>query len=409
MDTSMSPVLDALLDDLGLQKISDAAAFALGNPFWIVDMNSNYMVQVSGNTNNTRLLTESRQGYVLDDTMLFVQKYRIREQSNAMDTSFTFPSIVDGFQVLTRPIRIGGVIVAYISAIDEHHPFGPEDSEKMDTIARIVSTEFSKDSFYRNNKEMQYSYFLQDLLEHHFRHEDMKKRLRTIGYETKEYFYLLTVELASIESRKLVLHTIQEQIKFILTNCIYCLYENHSVFLITTEKELTSQEPPYIRLKRFFAESSLKAAISDSFRDIVLVPRHYKKTLDSLRLGQQSMPGEVLYRYSALASYHALEILDGIISYTDFCNGAIAKLICYDQKHRKELTRTLYCYLECNCQTVPAANALALHSNTMRQRLSKILEITGCDLKNGHQCFDLMMGLKMYYAGANSHSQSNGS
>lgn len=403
------PVLDALLDDLGLQKISDAAALALGNPFWIVDMNSNYMVQVSGNTANSRLLAESRQGYVLDDTMLFIQEHRIREQTNAMDTSFTFPSVVDGYRVITRPIRIGGVIVAYISAIDEHHPFWPEDSEKMDLIARIVATELSKDSFYRNNKEMQYSYFLQDLLENHFRHDDMKKRLRTIGYETKEYFYLLTVDLGSIESRKLVLHTIQEQIKFVLTDCIYCLYEKHSVFLFTTEKELTLQDPLYIRLKRFFVESNLKAAISDSFRDMVLVPRHYKKTLDSLRLGQQSLPREPLYHYSALASYHALEILEGILSYSDFCNGAIARLIHYDQEHHQELTRTLYCYLECSCQTVSAANALGLHSNTMRQRLSKILEITDCDLKNGHQCFDLMMGLKMYYANSNSSSQSKSS
>lgn len=409
MDESILSVLDALLDNLGLQKISDAAALALGNPFWVVDMNSNYMVRVSGNTSNPRLLHESQQGYVLDDTMLFVQKNQIREKSNAADVPISFQAVDGNYQVITRPIRIGGIIVAYISTIDEHHSFGPEDYRKMDSIARIVSTELQKDSFYRDNKEMQYSYFLLDLLENHFRHDDMKKRLKTIGYETKEYFYLLTVALGNIESRKLLLHTIQEQIKYILIDCIYCLYENHSVFLFTTDKELTLEDPLYVRLKRFFEESNLKSAISDSFRDMMLVPRHYKKTLDSLRLGQQSLPGEFIYHYSSLASYHALEILDGILSYSDFCGGAIDKLLCYDREHHQELARTLYCYLEYSCQTVAAANALGLHPNTMRLRLSKILEITDCDLRNGHQCFDLMMGLKMYYANSNSSSQSKSS
>ena len=71
MDPDLSPILHALLENQGLQKISDAAALVLGNPFWIVDMNSNYMGRLSGETTNPTLLAESLQGYVEDDTMLF--------------------------------------------------------------------------------------------------------------------------------------------------------------------------------------------------------------------------------------------------------------------------------------------------------------------------------------------------
>ncbi len=398
MDPDLSPILHALLENQGLQKISDAAALVLGNPFWIVDMNSNYMGRLSGETTNPTLLAESLQGYVEDDTMLFVHKNRIREKTNSAGASFSFQAIGKGRHIITCPVRVLGTIVAYISVIDEHRAFTDPDYTKMDVIAQIVSTELQKDSFYRNNKDMQYSYFLSDLLENRIRHGDIDKRLASIGYQAREHFYLLTVELEHIEARHLILHTIQEQIKFILVESIYCLYQNHSVFLFTAEKELTLKTPLLLRLERFLKESNLKAAVSDSFRDVVLVPRHYAKTLDSLRLGKQSMPAEALYQYSALATCHILDILKGIISYSDFCNRAVDKLLAYDQTHRKELTATLYHYLEQNCRIVPAAEAMAIHANTLRQRLEKIREITGCDLGNGHQTFDLMMALKLYYA-----------
>lgn len=398
MDSTLFPVMDALLKNQGLQKISDAASLVLDNPFWIVDMNSNYMTRISGETHNPVLLEESHCGYVKDTTLHFVSENQIREKTISSGNAFSFQAYQSDNMIINCPVKIDNIIVAYISVIDENRPFTQADYQKMENISLIVSTELQKDTFYRNNKEMQYSYFLSDLLENHIKHTDINTRLKNIGYYPQKHFYLLTVELENIEARHTILHTIQEQLHFILPNCIYCLYEKHFIFLFSTEKELVAQNPLYQRLKRFLIESKLKAAISDSFRNLLLVPRNYVKTLDSIRIGKNSMPEESLYHYYTLVSYHAIDILKGIITPSDFCNKAIDKLIDYDTKNHKELTLTLYRYLEHNSHIVPTAEAMEIHSNTLRQRLDKIREIIDCNLDNGHQIFDLMMALKLYYA-----------
>ncbi len=395
MEIQLSPVLDALLSNKGLQAISDAAAEVLENPFWIVDLNSTHLTSLSGESSDENLIHEKETGYVQDETLDYLAQNRIREQINRSAEPVIFTAPGTDKRILSCAARIGSSTIASVSTIEENRCFSEEDFQLIKTIAQIVSTELQKDSFYRDNKEMMYSYFLSDLLENRMFHEDMKKRLRKIGYQTKEFFYLLTVEPEYLEHRNIVLNSLHGQLKYILKDCIYCLYNNRSVFLVTRKRKFVKDDPLLKRLCVFLENSDLKAALSDAFRDIAEVPAHYEKSIDSIRLGKQSKPSEVLYSYSALATSHMLELIREKISYHDFCSDAIGKLERFDRETHADLTETLLCYLENNFKIVPAANALCLHSNTMRYRLEKIKEITECELTNGHQCFDLMLALKL--------------
>ena len=150
-------------------------------------------------------------------------------------------------------------------------------------------------------------------------------------------------------------------------------------------------------MRRFLEQSNIYGAISDSYTNLTYTPRHYKKTLDALNIGGSAFPEEHLFHYVALTVTHMLNIIKGTLSYEDFSNNAIGKLDNWDKENHSALLETLYQYLIHNLSISATAQAMYLHQNTIRQRIEKIREITEIPLENGHQVFEMMLALKIYF------------
>lgn len=394
----MEMVMDVLLEGGGLQEISEAAARALGNPFWIVDMNSKMMVPVAGETNNERLLRESEQGYNTEETMEFVQKEKVRERTSKQDSPYFFTTQDTGERILTCPVRIGNTIVAFVSTIEEKQPFAESVVETIEVIARVVGTELQKSTFYRDNKEIKYSYLLTDLLENLISPANLPSRLKVAGYAVKKHCYLINVELPDVENRQGLLGLIHGQLSTLLGNCMSCLYKYHYVYVVSLSKKLGENDQMLRQLRQFLRETGLKAAISDAFSNLALTAQNYQKTVDALRLGKQVYPEDVLYRYEVLIVDHAMTMLNGQMRYSDFSRGAVDVLAAYDQKHNAELLHTLQTWMEYVFRITPAAQALNIHVNTLRLRLEKIQSLTNLSLDKGDQVFELALALRLYRA-----------
>lgn len=392
----MEQVMNALLTGGGLEEISEAAARVLGNPFWIVDMNSKMMVPVAGDTANERLLMESEQGYNAAETMEYVQKERVRETASEQQKPYFFITPDTGERILTCPVRIGSTIVAYISTLEERKPLEETDVNAIEVIALVVGTELQKSSFYRDNKEIKYSYFLTDLLESQIDPRDMKNRLNAAGYSVQRNCYLINVELSGTENRQGLLVSIHGQLSTLLRNSMSCMYQNHYIFVFSLPEKLKEDDYLLKRLRRFLQEARLKAAISDVFHNLAHAARNYQKTLDALRLGKRAYPEDALYRYEVLIVEHAMTLVNQQLCYADFCRGAIETLLSYDQAHGSSLLETLQTYLEYVFRITPAAHALSVHVNTLRMRLDKIQSLTGISLENGDQVFELALALRLY-------------
>ncbi len=395
-EQNIDGVLDALLSSKGMQALSDSAAEAMDNPFWIVDMNSKFMADLSGNTKDEHLILESTQGYADNSIVELTEEKHVRRIASNLDSPYIFQAFGTDHQILTCPVKIDKTIVAYISVIDEHHPFAEDDVYRMLTISKIFAAELEKNTFYRDNKDMMFSYFLTDLLDNNISYDDISKRLDVLGYHSKKYGYLLNVDLSEIENRHILLRSLASQLSIICKNSICCFYQNHYVYYFTTSEPLAENDYMMQKLRKFLRDSRLKAAISTPLHNINLVSRNYQKTLHALYLGQRILPEEVLYTYSTLVVDHAITFLKMNMPYSDFSNGAIDILKDYDTVHHNELLHTLSEYLFSVCKINEAAEALNIHPNTMRQRIAKIKELTGLSFDNGHQTFEITLALYLY-------------
>jgi hypothetical protein len=74
--------------------------------------------------------------------------------------------------------------------------------------------------------------------------------------------------------------------------------------------------------------------------------------------------------------------------------GALDALVEYDRRTNSELTKTLEVYLQCNGNITKATKALHIHRNTMKYRLEKIVDLSGIDLDDAEQRFELQLSAR---------------
>ena len=97
--------------------------------------------------------------------------------------------------------------------------------------------------------------------------------------------------------------------------------------------------------------------------------------------------------YEDLGVFRLLTSLLGRKEVYEFYESNMGKLVKEDSK--QELINTLKAYFYYNESLKETANALFIHVNTLKYRLKRIEEVTGCDLKNSEEKMNLFLGLKI--------------
>lgn len=78
-----------------------------------------------------------------------------------------------------------------------------------------------------------------------------------------------------------------------------------------------------------------------------------------------------------------------------FAEHRLQALVEYDESHNTELLRTLASYVNHSGHLQHTADELFIHISTLRYRLDKLQALTGCDLKDAEQRFELQLAMKI--------------
>lgn len=393
---ALQPVLESLMKDRGLQQMSDIATEIFGNPFWVIDMNFNYLSKPEGNTTDTNIIKGMQLGYVLDNTVQYLRSRHIRSKIKRLNAAITFPAANSEKNIMMSEIKIKNITVAYCIGFDENHPFSTYDFRLMNKISEIFSVELQKNVYFKNNKGVTFSYLLTDLLESKMNNvKNIQNRLDILGYVSKKYYYIIYVELHDVVFREISLSSITEQIKYLLRDCIYCTFRKGVVFLLTADYDFTPGSGTYKSLVQYLTDSSFYGSISEQFTNISEVPKYYQQTQTALRIGRKINPDHYLYCYPDYILCHLIDSVKEVIPYDSLCHQALKKLFTYDMTYKADLVDTLDCYINCGLNIARTAEKMNIHGNTIRYRISKIKEITECSLENSDDVLELMLALKI--------------
>ncbi|MCL6600524.1 MAG: PucR family transcriptional regulator ligand-binding domain-containing protein [Alicyclobacillus macrosporangiidus] len=121
----------------------------------------------------------------------------------------------------------------------------------------------------------------------------------------------------------------------------------------------------------------------------------YREANHAARLGRTAWGTQSVIAYAELGVYRFLREAGDWEQMRRFEEETVGRLAAYDRQHRGELLKTLAAYFAHNCNLSETADALFIHTNTLKYRLKRIEEITGRSLADAEGLLQLHLGMKI--------------
>jgi GAF domain-containing protein len=131
--------------------------------------------------------------------------------------------------------------------------------------------------------------------------------------------------------------------------------------------------------------------------------RAYREAVDATTIGRALLGDGGAIAYAELGAYRYLVRIAADEAPRDRMRTAVDELIAYDARRRTALLDTLERYLAERRSVIESARALFIHPNTLRQRLSRIEELTGVELDR-----DDLLSLELAIKLARLHGRPKG-
>ena len=124
------------------------------------------------------------------------------------------------------------------------------------------------------------------------------------------------------------------------------------------------------------------------------IHKGYEEAVKAISLGT-TLSNRKAVHFEDLGIYRLLHSVSNQEELKSLHSETVGRLDAYDSVHESELTATLKQYFECNGSISVTAKKQYVHVNTIKYRLQKIEQLTGCSVHDSGQQLLLHMGLKM--------------
>jgi len=396
MISGMGVLLDALLEDKGLQQLAEAAALVFRMPVLISDNSYKYLAWARGSQSApdfTELDTSS--GYIADNLVQEIQERRINEQIRKAGK----PTLIRsnrGEEYLVTPVVINNIEVAHISLLTGSKPVSGVEKELLRRFSQVVATELQKNNFFKVNRGTPHASFLADLFEGKINTLiDVRKRLGILGFGLKKTQQILSISIRDHIASDGRLQMIVGQLRKLIPDSIQMIYLGDIVFLISRNSPLGLSAAEALGLESFLTDSKLSAGLSSRFFDIMDARRHYIQARRAAVLGTNIVEGTPLHDYEQLLAVQLAEACADRVQLLDLCHPAINLIRQADRQQGRALLETLRVYLQFARNPTQTAAKLGIHRNTLFYRISKIVKLTGIDFGDGDQLMRLSLSLQL--------------
>ena len=394
----MHLLVNALFSGNGLQYLIDTATDIFGNPIYVVDLQYKYLAMSDGIVpDNIFFQEESATGYISETGIQYISRNNLDEKvQQANHAYYHFNQLVEK-GTLIDAVEIQGVCVGHAMMLESEHAFYDFDKEFFHRFSKLISMELQKDSSFRQNKGVMYSYFLIDLIKHPKKNTNhIRERLKAMGYSLKDSFYIIAIPTVGYSTSDLKMEVILERMRLILSGSIYVIYENTIVFLISRNLNQRLSDYEMNQLESYLAANQLKAGISNFYQNLEDTACFYQQAVSAVLLGIKLSPASSFYYFSDYYLYKMLETLEKEEPRIQFLiQPGLMKLYLYDQEHGTDFMDTIIEFLKRPGQPGSIADTLHIHKNTLLYRMGKIRQITGCSFTEGEEYMNYNLSVKI--------------
>lgn len=406
----------ALLQGKGMDVFAELLAQELKLPVLIHNQYVDYIAHARYETSHHK-----EEAYDLKTIEQFI-KNRCTKQPLTQTESFVIEAEQ---QILISPIIIQNDVYGYISIYREGGRFGDAETDFLERAASICAVKMLNERTAIQTEEKMKGDLLEELFTGKTDPAYMIKRFSYFGYHINQPHYVLIIEFPNNgmfansgerennnykSASKAVKDFFNREARQYETTFIKHEKLNRAAYLIpadylakkkTTIRDFAQQ--CYQLIEQKSEKERVYIGVSKLCPEVEQYSKKFKEAQKAIEVAKAK---NRLMNDSHQGVMHAEE-LGHIMILLDarkpeellaYAHEYLAALKAYDEKNSSELVRTLYYYIENECNLHKTARNMNVSISGMRYRISRIEDLIGVDLSKASSKFEIQLSLQTYLA-----------
>ena len=404
-DNWHSRISELLVSNAAYQDLINATAELVPRPMYVADASWRMiaridfeMSEISATWHYQMLHNGLYPHHIVDALNRTGDYYRISNLKHAA----LIDSEVYTLRILAKPIHYHGRLVGYYFMIDTWGDLGyceVEIAEEFGTlIAPLMASRGAQDGYMVGFQDNFIIHILDGLLTS--RHEIAQRLKSETRWSLESDYRLATVRFAPDEFENHLLH--MRTMGMLMGNFNSHAYSYRDTALVIFHRAEQERDDFMNHLEKCVTELKRSVVVSNRFSDFSQLKAYYEQNLhmhDREDTHGESAEGDA----SEATPENKPHLINCDRSFRHLlancckdtlpsCYGADI-LHAYDRDHNTNFCQTLLTYLVHERNAVSTAQALFVHRNTLRNRMSKIDELIGMDLDNYDERMHLLISL----------------
>ncbi len=369
-----------LLECESLQEIMDLAYDALGNPCFIVDMNSDILAYSSAPVKNIHwekiVLNRELQSTMIDPNIHILSEHAAAFNS---DVALFIEDAYEGEPQIKKALVYNGKRLGLFMLVQDAKELERKDTEIADLVGEIIVQKLVSHVGFLNLREVQKNSFFASILEgKKYSEEHISKWLSVFKISPADYYYVCVVKpnhrLSDIPENETDLTPLDIGAIANAFGGFAFLYNLSVVIIIPSGNNKPKFFYDEDNFLQFVNEQNMSVGISTYFKNIAELSFYYQQALKAVSLGHLLKSANKVFFYDRIVFYDIIQQMPSK-NLEKYIHPDVALLKEYDSENNTDLCRTLLAYLENNRSLSKAAKELFVHKNTVNYRINQIKKI----------------------------------
>lgn len=380
-----------------VQPLVDEGYQVLDNPITISDLAFNVVAYSEGPKLNDQVRTFLKNDYINSYNTDYV-KFRNSRQFEKIHIS-SDPVYIhqkENYSFIIANVIVDKKIVAYILVPEYQKPFSEFDYIFIQVLSNIISLGIKRNQLVLNICKRPYELLIEDILEGNIKNPKViKDKMSQNGINIKEYSHMYIMTIRQTDFENTIIQYIKKYIERFFCIGQSVLYNNNIVIVINYDKDDIDVESNIRKLKSFLSANKMYAGVSHCFYNLNDMGKYYKESVRAIELGLKLNKEDIIFFYEDYAVFHMFDLCSKKETLMKLCHPTLLWLLEYDRKNKTSLTHDLHVYLKSGQTLIESAQILNISRRTIAERITKIKEITGINLDDQNQVFNILISFKM--------------
>jgi purine catabolism regulator len=350
-----------------------------------------------------------------------------RNQKNELRTSkrsIRMARNLNGLETscIVTPLLLKDELYGYVTCWQTSKPFREQDFVILDRIISLLALEFLKAKTEVDVVQAYKDDFLKDiLLGEANEEEEVIASARKFGWDLTKEFQVFVVcfdnsaflhndDNAAVLLQRFMMSLLQRMadiLSFVSKTTIVGVRKDTLVVLYPVDAIVDFQESSSKKktvpiaeqilkqLKLSFDDSCFTIGMGRFHKGIRGIQSAYREATNAAQLGKAVWGKDKCIHFDDLGIYRILGQFHDRKELESLYAESVGKLVDFDRNNQSRLLETLSEYFHNNYVLTETAEKLFIHINTLKYRLQKIEQLTGCSINNAEERLRLHISLKI--------------